>query len=247
MSDSSQKEPSMEEILASIRRIISEDGEEADAKQEAAPEPEPDAEPAESAPEAPSAAEPAEPADAEPAEEEPLPLTEEAGDADDDDVLELVDPADDEEPAAAGESDIELVDSEPDPEPEPFPDPAPEPPPAPEPEPDPEPDFASEPPPPPPPPRPSLGREMVSSEDEERLVSSATEQFGTAAFAQLERSIRMGQSGETLEDIVKNLLRPMLRSWLDENLPGMVERLVQQEIQQMSNGAKKRWQDDDDF
>ena len=35
-----------------------------------------------------------------------------------------------------------------------------------------------------------------------------------------------------------------MRGWLDENLPGLVERLVQEEIQRMSHRARKRWDDD---
>lgn len=215
MSDSSQKEPSMEEILASIRRIISEDGdEEAQSKDEepkAAPEPDPE-------PEAPLELE----------EEEPLELVDEI----------------EEEPGP-----------EPEPEPEIEPEPEPEPEPAPPPElelvdmedqdpfDDDEDDFFE--PPPPPPPAPSRRSQPLEDYDDDRIVSDATEAFGVASFAKLERSIRMGHSGETLEDVVKNLLRPMLRSWLDENLPGMVERMVEDEIRNMASGAKRRWDDDD--
>ena len=100
-------------------------------------------------------------------------------------------------------------------------------------------------PPPPPPPAPSRRSQPLEDYDDERIVSDATEAFGVASFAKLERSIRMGHSGETLEDVVKNLLRPMLRSWLDDNLPGMVERMVEDEIRNMASGAKRRWDDDD--
>lgn len=40
----------------------------------------------------------------------------------------------------------------------------------------------------------------------------------------------VGPSGRTLEDIVKEMLRPMLKEWLDKNLPTVVERLVEREI-----------------
>ena len=36
--------------------------------------------------------------------------------------------------------------------------------------------------------------------------------------------------GRNLEDIVKDMLRPMLKEWLDKNLPPMVERFVEREI-----------------
>jgi cell pole-organizing protein PopZ len=40
----------------------------------------------------------------------------------------------------------------------------------------------------------------------------------------------VGPSGRNLEDIVKELLKPMLKEWLDKNLPAMVERFVEREI-----------------
>jgi len=44
------------------------------------------------------------------------------------------------------------------------------------------------------------------------------------------------RGGRTLEEVVSELLRPMLKSWLDENLPEMVERLVRAEIERVSRG-----------
>jgi uncharacterized protein len=40
----------------------------------------------------------------------------------------------------------------------------------------------------------------------------------------------------TLEDVVRETLRSMLKSWLDENLPGVVERIVQVEIERVIRG-----------
>jgi cell pole-organizing protein PopZ len=44
------------------------------------------------------------------------------------------------------------------------------------------------------------------------------------------------QNARTLEDLVREMLRPMLKAWLDDNLPGMVERLVRAEIERVSRG-----------
>ena len=44
------------------------------------------------------------------------------------------------------------------------------------------------------------------------------------------------QNARTLEDLVREMLRPMLKTWLDENLPNMVERLVRAEIERVSRG-----------
>jgi uncharacterized protein len=46
----------------------------------------------------------------------------------------------------------------------------------------------------------------------------------------------MTGDAETLEDMMREMLRPMLRAWLDDNLPGMVERLVRDEIERMKRG-----------
>jgi cell pole-organizing protein PopZ len=45
------------------------------------------------------------------------------------------------------------------------------------------------------------------------------------------------QNARTLEDLVREMLRPMLKVWLDDNLPGMVERLVRAEIERVSRGG----------
>jgi uncharacterized protein len=71
--------------------------------------------------------------------------------------------------------------------------------------------------------------------DERGLLSAATTAAVDAAFDMLARTAQM-RSGRTLEELVSELLRPMLKSWLDENLPDMVERLVRAEIERVSRG-----------
>jgi uncharacterized protein len=41
------------------------------------------------------------------------------------------------------------------------------------------------------------------------------------------------ENGRTLQDLVREMLRPMLKSWLDDNLPTVVERLVLAEIERI--------------
>ena len=45
------------------------------------------------------------------------------------------------------------------------------------------------------------------------------------------------QNARTLEDLVKEMLRPMLKAWLDDNLPTLVERLVRAEIERVVRRA----------
>jgi hypothetical protein len=73
--------------------------------------------------------------------------------------------------------------------------------------------------------------------DEDRLLSDQTNGAVGASFETLSRTI-LSQNPRTLEDLVRDLLRPMLRTWLDQNLPRMVERLVKQEIDRISRGER---------
>ena len=43
-------------------------------------------------------------------------------------------------------------------------------------------------------------------------------------------------NARTLEDLVREMLRPLFKSWLDDNLPSPVERLVRAEIERVSRG-----------
>jgi uncharacterized protein len=211
------QEPSMEEILASIRRIIADDD-----KPAAKPEPKPEPPPVAKAPPPP----PPKPAPA------PPPA---AGGNKQDDIDAMM----------AG-----LMDDEPEP-------PPPPPPPPPEPEPDvlelteameapASPSFrkidgrqdvvfdemaeAMEPPPRAPPRAAPSAPDMVAP-----IMSSATAAAVDSAFGALAHTVLV-QNAKTLEDLVKEMLRPMLQHWLDNNLPTMVERLVRQEIERVARG-----------
>ena len=166
MSDESQKEPTMEEILASIRRIISEDDvEQSEEIQE------------EDTPPPPRPAEPEPEIEAE--DELPEPEPEPEPDLEPEDVLELtdrVDPVGDIEPLR----------------------PAP------------------------------------------ALVSDPTAAAAAAAFGHLSASLLMPHDLRTLEDVVRELLRPLLKQWLDDHLPDIVEAQVQAEIERISRGGRAR-------
>jgi cell pole-organizing protein PopZ len=232
------QEPSMEEILASIRRIIADD-EAKPAEKAAGP-----AAPAASAPPgaAPPAAKPAAMTDIPPAaiaaaQAAPVPEPPPAAGNSQDDIDAMLAGLD----AATSEAEVRppLPDGEvfdltdemvlPDPQPAPFRTVEPED----------DIEFseanaqpraqhrqpAFEPPPiyesPVAPPQQMLSRSTVSA------VESA---FNTLANTVLSNNAR------TLEDLVKEMLRPMLKSWLDDNLPGLVERIVKAEIERVSRG-----------
>jgi cell pole-organizing protein PopZ len=67
------------------------------------------------------------------------------------------------------------------------------------------------------------------------LVSTSTMAAVDSAFNSLAQTV-IGQNARTLEDLVKEMLRPMLKSWLDDNLPGLVDRIVRAEIERVSRG-----------
>ena len=68
---------------------------------------------------------------------------------------------------------------------------------------------------------------------EEPLVSAPIAATASSSFVQLARTVEMG-AGHTLEDIVREMLRPMLKQWLDSNLPGIVETAVQAEVERIA-------------
>jgi hypothetical protein len=66
-------------------------------------------------------------------------------------------------------------------------------------------------------------------------------------FAALSENLRVSsQQGQTLESIVREMMRPMLKQWLDENLPSIVEEKVQLKSSVLHAGAVNRvWTYDD--
>jgi cell pole-organizing protein PopZ len=67
------------------------------------------------------------------------------------------------------------------------------------------------------------------------LMSAVTSAAVDSAFNSLAHTVLV-QNGRTLEDLVREMLRPMLKTWLDDNLPNLVERLVRAEIERVSRG-----------
>ena len=67
------------------------------------------------------------------------------------------------------------------------------------------------------------------------ILSRTTVNAVESAFNTLAHTV-LSNNARTLEDLVKEMLRPMLKSWLDDNLPGLVERIVKAEIERVSRG-----------
>jgi cell pole-organizing protein PopZ len=69
----------------------------------------------------------------------------------------------------------------------------------------------------------------------QQMLSRSTVSAVESAFNSLANTV-LSNNARTLEDLVKEMLRPMLKSWLDDNLPGLVERIVKAEIERVSRG-----------
>jgi cell pole-organizing protein PopZ len=185
MAEQSAHEPTMEEILASIRRIISEDDAPEAAAAQAVAEPEAEDED-----------------DAFAAASEPEADVEEASADSEDDVLELTETYEAPESVSIGDIDAYTPPATPEPKPAPRP-------------------VASAP--------SSAGG----------LVSERTESIAASSFGTLTSNLLVPHSDRTLEDVAKELLRPLLQSWLDQHLPGIVEEQVRLEVERIARQSRR--------
>ena len=207
------QEPSMEEILASIRRIIADD----DATKAPPKAPEP--------PKAAAAPAPARPVPPpRPAAPPPPPPAETNGQDDIDAMFASVDTTPD-EPAPPAPTDILELTEEMEAQPEPPPalrriDATPD-------------VVYNE----APVPTVEAARRQFREQTgpERSLLSSSTTAAVDSAFNSLAHTVLV-QNSRTLDDLVREMLRPMLKAWLDDNLPNMVERMVRAEIERVSRG-----------
>lgn len=78
--------------------------------------------------------------------------------------------------------------------------------------------------------------ESASKDDEAGLVSADAEARITSALQEL--SVALNQEGvRSIEEIVAEELRPLLSAWLDQNMPSIVERMVAKELERMRKPA----------
>jgi cell pole-organizing protein PopZ len=96
-------------------------------------------------------------------------------------------------------------------------------------------------PPPTPPSAPAFEQPLVGSSVAgaatsafDRLNQVVEERKAAPAAAPPAPAIPLGAGGKTIEDLVKEMLRPMLKDWIDRSLPPMVEELVEREIARLT-------------
>lgn len=177
-------DPSMEEILSSIRRILNEDEAQAGAK----PPPEDDVlvlDPTMLVKDGEAAA-PTEPKPTEPKPAEPEPLA------------EPTEPEREAEPVAAVPPPVEA---------------------------------------------PAMDAAPAAVDMESPLLANDTAESAAASILGLVRTLAtdrltpVHRAGPTIEDLVREEIRPLLKTWLDAHLPALVERLVRNEIERVVNRA----------
>ena len=83
--------------------------------------------------------------------------------------------------------------------------------------------------------QPAFEPPPLESPAPQQILSRSTVSAVESAFNTLANTV-LSNNARTLEDLVKEMLRPMLKSWLDDNLPGLVERIVKAEIERVSRG-----------
>ncbi len=71
----------------------------------------------------------------------------------------------------------------------------------------------------------------------EPLLSPEADEAVALSFGALSANLEV-RSAELADSMVRDMLRPMVKTWLDENLPTMVERLVREEIQRVARGRR---------
>lgn len=80
--------------------------------------------------------------------------------------------------------------------------------------------------------RPSAGTDLTA------IISAATVEHVSRSFSDLAAAID-GQERRSLDEMAEDMLRPMLKDWLDDNLPTLVERLVREEIERVARGPRR--------
>lgn len=84
----------------------------------------------------------------------------------------------------------------------------------------------------------SVKNQQMPQSNVEHLVSSEVEENSKASFNELFSAVSkvnysLGRGEKTLEDIVVDSLKPLLKQWLDQHLAGIVEKIVREEVERI--------------
>ena len=72
-------------------------------------------------------------------------------------------------------------------------------------------------------------------DDDDGMIEETTAVAASKAFMSLSQTVQVSKGeSNTLEDIVVEMLRPMIKDWLDANLAEIVEQKVEEEVQRVA-------------
>jgi cell pole-organizing protein PopZ len=74
--------------------------------------------------------------------------------------------------------------------------------------------------------------------DEAPATAATGSLSGLVAMVDAAHGTPIGNGNRTIEDLVKEVMRPMIKEWLDDNLPALVERVVRREVERLSRTAE---------
>lgn len=86
-------------------------------------------------------------------------------------------------------------------------------------------------------PDPDLSSDLAEELLEPATTAALRDTLGRLNMPKAAHDIALGDTALTIEGMIREMLRPMLKDWLEENLPSMVERIVAQEIERVSRGG----------
>lgn len=82
-----------------------------------------------------------------------------------------------------------------------------------------------------------ISMDDTPANSEDTILSRSTADATAAVMSKLARHTvvtEQGHDGVTIENIVREMLKPLLRDWLDQNLPNIVQKTVERELQRLS-------------
>lgn len=81
-------------------------------------------------------------------------------------------------------------------------------------------------------------RVVAASSSSLSALADAVETERRASSLALAPQVQLGNGAQTVEGLVVELMKPMLKTWLDQNLSGVVERLVQKEVERITRRTR---------
>ena len=91
----------------------------------------------------------------------------------------------------------------------------------------------------------SKSKDTLAQDNEDHLISDEVEENSRASLNELFTAVSkvnysLGRGEKTLEDIVVDSLKPLLKQWIDQHLAGTVEKIVREEVERIVKNLEKK-------